>query len=578
MDLVKRANQLLAAKKFGELDLVIDKLRAKEPQIAYELCLQKWANLGDTKELEKCFDEYFDRFDNVPNSNRLTAASLKHDLEKYDEALVVAERVFETEPSNFSAAEIIFSCAVNLQQSKLALRVASTMVDEAERLNEPETVVLDYKIKQLMGTALVGLYPETLGIWDELLPQFEKYPARLDASVFACVLRSLDGVGNIDEALRLIDEYGLEADEYPSTSELEMVLPQIYVSAGQDDKALNSYRRVAEKYQDRAEPRWNYSLGLLATGRLREGFEQFEIRWQWRDFPSKKRLFSSPRWEGESLEGKSILVWGEQGVGDQLLFLSLLPFVLEKSPADLTIEVSYKLIKLVKEWYPEATVRGDDVVDTVGQSVYDQLDFQIPSGSLMRLVANSNGSIAVNKRLMRLKQDAKDVFLPPHLLEKRVIVGLSWRSTLITETREFNYLSVLAAEEIVTSLPNDIGFICLQYAMTDEEKKLMGKYDNVLVPEEDFFDDVYSNAYHTGCCDVVVTAGTIVVQLAGIFSVPVLTWLPKRDWVLLGQDNYPWFDNILVVRGDANWDKESMLAELLRKLKIMLRIKPPALH
>ena len=135
MDLVKRANQLLAAKKFGELDLVIDKLRAKEPQIAHELCLQKWANLGDTKELEKCFDEYFDRFDNVPNSNRLTAASLKHDLEKYDEALVVAERVFETEPSNFSAAEIIFSCAVNLQQSKLALRVASTMVDEAERLS-----------------------------------------------------------------------------------------------------------------------------------------------------------------------------------------------------------------------------------------------------------------------------------------------------------------------------------------------------------------------------------------------------------------------------------------------------------
>jgi len=69
-----------------------------------------------------------------------------------------------------------------------------------------------------------------------------------------------------------------------------------------------------------------------------------------------------------------------------------------------------------------------------------------------------------------------------------------------------------------------------------------------------------------------------VVQLAGIFGVPVLTWLPKRDWVLLGQEHYPWFDNMLVVRGDANWDKESMLAELKRKLKIMLRIDRPALH
>ena len=72
MDLVKRANQLSSPKKFGELDLVIDKLRGKEPQIASELCLQKWANLGDTKELEKCFDEYLEQYDTVPASNRLT--------------------------------------------------------------------------------------------------------------------------------------------------------------------------------------------------------------------------------------------------------------------------------------------------------------------------------------------------------------------------------------------------------------------------------------------------------------------------------------------------------------------------
>ena len=89
---------------------------------------------------------------------------------------------------------------------------------------------------------------------------------------------------------------------------------------------------------------------------------------------------------------------GRAGVGDQLLFLSLLPFVMDKSPANLTVEVSYKLIKLVKAWYP-GTVRGDDVVDTVGQSAYDQLDYQIPSGSLMRLVVNSTGKIDVNKRL-----------------------------------------------------------------------------------------------------------------------------------------------------------------------------------
>ena len=63
MDLVKRANQLLAAKKFVELDLVIDKLRTKNPRLP-RLCLRR-AILGDVKELEKCFDQYLDRFDKV---------------------------------------------------------------------------------------------------------------------------------------------------------------------------------------------------------------------------------------------------------------------------------------------------------------------------------------------------------------------------------------------------------------------------------------------------------------------------------------------------------------------------------
>ena len=52
----------------------------------------------------------------------------------------------------------------------------------------------------------------------------------LEASVFACVLQAPDCVGNITEALRIIEEYGLEADDYPSTSELEIVIPQIFMS------------------------------------------------------------------------------------------------------------------------------------------------------------------------------------------------------------------------------------------------------------------------------------------------------------------------------------------------------------
>ena len=105
------------------------------------------------------------------------------------------------------------------------------MVSEAERLNQPEAVLVDYKVKQLMGTALVGLYPETLGIGTNFFPLRELSREVNCECVRLCW--SLDGVGNVREALRIIEEYGLEADDFPTTHELEMVIPQIFMSAGQ---------------------------------------------------------------------------------------------------------------------------------------------------------------------------------------------------------------------------------------------------------------------------------------------------------------------------------------------------------
>ena len=580
MDLIDKANELLRQKKFGELDLVIEELSESDPKVAKELSLQKWADLGDQKELEKTFDEYLEEYPDIPTSNRIVAAQLKYDLGKYEEAMKIVNNVFLDEPNNFSAGELNYACSVNIKQHQQALDIATNMVSEAIRLEQPEEVIANYRRNQLVATTLVGRFEDTLKLWDEIEPLFDRFSNNRDAVTYACLVKSLDCVGRHAEALEVIKNNGLDSEAYEAStsSELELIIPQVYLNNDLVDESFERYRKLITKYADSAEPKWNFSLALVATGKLQEGFDLMEIRWDWKDFPSKKRKFSSPKYEGEDLEGKTILIWGEQGVGDQLLYLTLLPFILKKNPKEVTVEVSHKLIKLVKEWYPEVKVRGDDVVDTVGQSVYDRLDFQTPAGSLMRLVIKEHGDLPNDHRFMRIKPEARSAFLPKHLLNKRVIVGLSWRSSLLTEQRLFNYMSVDAAAVIVESCPDDIGFIALQYAMNEEEKETLRKYPNVLVPDDDFYEDVYSNGYYTGCCDCVVTAGTVTVQLAGMFNVPCLTWLPRRDWVLFGRDHYPWFKNTLVVRGEAAWDQDAMLTELIRKLRILLRLDEKTLH
>ena len=186
-------------------------------------------------------------------------------------------------------------------------------------------------------------------------------------------------------------------------------------------------------------------------------------------------------------------MWGEQGVGDQLLFLTLLPYVLKKNPSTLVIEVSEKLVSLVSKWYPEAIVRDDRVKHTGGQLIYDELDFNIPSGSLMGLVFRTYGELRIPRRYMRVPSDARSKLLPSDFSNKKWIVGISWRSHYLNESRTFNYLNVHAVVRILELFPEDIGFVSSQYSITDDERALLTEFDNIFVPDEDFFDRVDIN-------------------------------------------------------------------------------------
>mgnify|MGYP004170593247 FL=1 len=79
--------------------------------------------------------------------------------------------------------------------------------------------------------------------------------------------------------------------------------------------------------------KWNLSLAQLRTGRFREGFKNYEIRWLWPDFPSPRRTFEKPNFNtisekdlaANTYKKSKIMVWYEQGIGDQLRFFSALP-------------------------------------------------------------------------------------------------------------------------------------------------------------------------------------------------------------------------------------------------------------
>ena len=91
------------------------------------------------------------------------------------------------------------------------------------------------------------------------------------------------------------------------------------------DGALCAFQAAVECDPRHIDARWNGALALLRAGRFAEGFRDYEARFQ-RNEPAP-RTYTQPRWDGRPLEGRTILVWAEQGFGDVLQFLRFVPEV-----------------------------------------------------------------------------------------------------------------------------------------------------------------------------------------------------------------------------------------------------------
>ena len=89
---------------------------------------------------------------------------------------------------------------------------------------------------------------------------------------------------------------------------------------GRVDDAVAAYDAAIEAAPDYALAHWNRSLAQLLAGDLRAGFDEMAWRWKWQGFPGRRRDFDADLWDGSPLDGKTILIHAEQGLGDAIQF------------------------------------------------------------------------------------------------------------------------------------------------------------------------------------------------------------------------------------------------------------------
>jgi tetratricopeptide (TPR) repeat protein len=350
-------------------------------------------------------------------------------------------------------------------------------------------------------------------------------------------------------------------DLEPNYPEAWSSLGNLYHDLGELSQSLTAHQKAVELAPNLAQARWNRSFALLATGQLRPGWEEYECRLRTKAASPEPRDFSWPTWAGGSTAGRRILVYREQGLGDELLFLTCLPDLVARGAA-VTLLVSPRLETMVRRAFPGVDVRADQIG---ALDRHEAFDAQIPIGSLPRWFRASREAFPGSA--LRFEPDpARGAVWAERLaaLGPGRKIGWCWRSGLLTAERRRHY-APLAAYEPLLRLPGT-HWINLQYDDCDAELAWVEAAWGVRVhrwPGVDLRNDLEGVLGLIAGLDAVVTPATAVSSLAGIVGCPTWQLDGGSDWTTLGEARSPWFPSVrLARRGSDLADWTGAVAEI----------------
>ncbi len=309
------------------------------------------------------------------------------------------------------------------------------------------------------------------------------------------------------------------------------------VDLGDFTAAADAFRACLGLDPAHAHARLNLGCLSLLQGDVAAGWPLYEARWQVPGFPSEVRRFPQPVWTGGGAPGDTVLVWGEQGLGDEVLFASLVPELTERGLV-CTLECAPRLVGLLKRSLPGVTVvpRQTPCPPMLQES---SLAWQCPAGTLARWLRPTPACFSGRGQAF-LRPDAAqvDVLRRRYAVDDRPLVGLSWH-TVNRFTGHKRRLALLALEPILRL--RGLRFIVVQYDDHADEvaqARAATGADIVFDAAVDPVADPDMWAAQLACLDLIVTIDNATAHVGGALGVPtwvLLPQVPEWRWGLDGE-------------------------------------------
>ena len=354
--------------------------------------------------------------------------------------------------------------------------------------------------------------------------------------------------GDLDAA---VDRYGRALALRPDDSETHFNLGAALHDRGDFDEARAEYRRAQSLDPGNADAHWNEAILLLVCGAYREGFDKFE--WRWRRTGCGATPFCEPQWTGDDLNGRTILLWAEQGFGDTFQFIRYAPFVKARGAGAVILQCLPGTEPLM------ASVAGIDRVISRGTGSLPAFDCQAPLMSLPRLLRQDLGDPPADVPYLGVPFETMAYFRDQLAKRSGLKVGLAWRGN--PGNTHDRRRSIDARTIAPLCAVPAVSWFSLQPDARDDEFAAFRRYG----PIEDMgplLTDWSRTAALLSALDLIVTVDTAVAHLAGALGRPVFVLLPHvAHWVWLRErTDSPWYPSARLFRQPERGDWSAVIA------------------
>ena len=513
--------------------------------------LEKLFNLNELNSLEEKAKKLVNKYPKVANLYNILGVVLQK-KRKFDEAITNFRKAIDIHPNSHLA----YNNLGNILFTKKKFEESINSYKEAIKINPNYAEAYSN-----LGNAQseLGKFEDAINNQKhaiKLNPEIAQFYSNLGNSLSdAC--RFQEAVNNHQKALKMNPNF---AEAY---SDLGISLQGLE----KYQEAIINHQKAKKLNPEYKKANYNESFIRFLIGDFKSGWEMYESRLTEDEIPL--RYHPKKIWDGKYLDG-TLLVWGEQGLGDHIIFASMLTD-LAKYAKDIIIEVDLRLENLLKRYFDKANLSNIKIAN-IKNKLTENFDKHIAIASLGKYLRNSRKSFETTpQQYLITSSDKEKEFKKKFFNNDKFKIGISWK--VGNKKQHFRNVNL---EKMLPILSNkNCDFINLQFGDFDNDLKYLKSKFGISVRsinEVDNYNSTDDLAALINCLDLVITIQNTTTHLAGALGKKTLLMLPKNARWHWFNDNKKslWYPSIKIFRQEKIGDWDNVIVDVNKYLKKLI--------